>query len=469
MTASFKGAAWNKDRRITKRMVIAGTLVLVTPAHFGNGDVTAVTDMPVHRDGASGRPILTGASLAGALRAALAIARGESAAEELFGAIRGTTAWESAVVVHDALGDDQSSEFRDGVAIDPKTRTAENKKKFDFELIPAGTTFPLLIELEVGEADPASLSADLGIALASLAAGRIRLGKRKTRGLGTCRVRQWSMRTYDMGNRADLVAWLKRKAVPEDGRSVTNIAVELGASDALPEPACKLVATFGLADSSLLIRSASGQVGGPDMVHLRSRRGQTQVPVLSGTSIAGALRARALRIANLLAAQPECGWDFVNGMFGVRARDGESPPLTASNLIVNEVEVIDAETERVQNRVAIDRFTGGSYPGALFSQQPVFGKTSTSITLSFELRRPDDAQVGMLLHLLKDLWTRDLPLGGESSIGRGRLTGRSATLVIGTRTWAFRADGQALVIDGDAPKLETYATALMDRLKEVTA
>jgi len=30
--------------------------------------------------------------------------------------------------------------------------------------------------------------------------------------------------------------------------------------------------------------------------------------------------------------------------------------------------------------------------------------------------------------LLKDLWTSDLPVGGESSIGRGRLQGKNATL-----------------------------------------
>jgi hypothetical protein len=32
------------------------------------------------------------------------------------------------------------------------------------------------------------------------------------------------------------------------------------------------------------------------------------------------------------------------------------------------------------------------------------------------------------LLLLRDLWTEDLPIGGTSSVGRGRLKGRVATL-----------------------------------------
>jgi len=46
---------------------------------------------------------------------------------------------------------------------------------------------------------------------------------------------------------------------------------------------------------------------------------------------------------------------------------------------------------------------------------------------------------GLLLLLLRDLWTGDLPLGGESSVGRGRLKGRSATLAYDGKTWRFAA------------------------------
>jgi len=100
----------------------------------------------------------------------------------------------------------------------------------------------------------------------------------------------------------------------------------------------------------------------------------------------------------------------------------------ASRLLVHE-KVIEKATELVQNRIAIDRFTGGAYHGALFDEQPIFGGKDTCVTIELELRKPEKYEIGLLLLLLKDLWTSDLPVGGESSIGRGRLKGIKADLI----------------------------------------
>ena len=57
------------SRRIAERILIEGTLILETPAHFGNGDTVGFTDIPLLLDPLEGKqPLLTGASLAGALR-----------------------------------------------------------------------------------------------------------------------------------------------------------------------------------------------------------------------------------------------------------------------------------------------------------------------------------------------------------------------------------------------------------------
>ena len=44
------------------------------------------------------------------------------------------------------------------------------------------------------------------------------------------------------------------------------------------------------------------------------------------------------------------------------------------------------------------------------------------------MRQPKDYEVGLLLLLLKDLWTGDLPVGSTSNIGRGRLQGKESTI-----------------------------------------
>jgi CRISPR/Cas system CSM-associated protein Csm3 (group 7 of RAMP superfamily) len=106
----------------------------------------------------------------------------------------------------------------------------------------------------------------------------------------------------------------------------------------------------------------------------------------------------------------------------------EGKEAKSSRLVVHE-KVIEKATELVQNRIAIDRFTGGAYHGALFDEQPIFGGNDTIVTIKLELRNPEKYEIGLLLLLLKDLWTSDLPVGGENSIGRGRLKGIKADLI----------------------------------------
>ena len=132
-----------KSREIIERIFIGGTLALETPAHFGNGDAEGLTDIPLLRDPYAGQPLLTGTSVAGALRNYLREIelgyqegerkKGDTRAEQLFGHIfedgDDRASVQSWLIVEDARGEDAGIELRDGVAIDPKTRTSEECKK----------------------------------------------------------------------------------------------------------------------------------------------------------------------------------------------------------------------------------------------------------------------------------------------------------------------------------------------------
>ena len=253
------------------------------------------------------------------------------------------------------------------------------------------------------------------------------------------------------------------------------------------QPYICTVNAYFILDGSLLIRSLPDAIEDADMVHLRSWREnkkartveekRKQQPVLSGTSLAGALRARALRIANTVGKQGEA---FIDDLFGYRNKETEEErerikrgvnPLTASRLWVEETEVKAAEP-LVQSRVKIDRFTGGSFPGALFSQEAAWGTDKTRINVKLNLQGADsavrkDAEIGLLLLLLKDLWTGDLTLGGESSVGRGRLAGEHATVTIGTQDWAFRTDeaGRLRITGGNPADLEQYVQRFLEEVK----
>ncbi len=464
------------SRQVIGRVLIEGTLRLETPAHFGNGDVVGVTDMPLLRDPVEGKPLLTGASLAGALRNYLCeFERGYGAgsadlADQLFGKIdqRRRTSIQSWLMVDDALGDTPGTELRDGVAIDPRTRTAVKGKKYDIELLQAGTTFPLSFELLLTENNQGLIAA-LALALHGLESGEIGLGQRKRRGFGRCCVESWRVRRYDLRTTKGLIAWLaddrtaQMSVTPANDKGIVQLLdVNPSVGDRRRHFTLEVHCTLA---SSLLIRSGSGAAGAPDMVHLTSKRNGEDRPILSGTSLAGAMRSRAFRIANTLWPNDRDQAEYlIDKMFGRRI-EGRGDEPSGSRVLTRETELANTQS-LVQSRVKIDRFTGGSYPTALFTQQPAFGGEQAKVNLHINLLRPEDAEIGLLLLVLKDLWTGDLPLGGESSVGRGCLQGQHAILALHEHgkptTWHIEQAGDRLQFDpADSPaKLEAFVEKL---------
>jgi CRISPR/Cas system CSM-associated protein Csm3 (group 7 of RAMP superfamily) len=506
-------------RNIAERIVITGTLWLDTPAHFGNGDRDALTDMPLLEDELDGSPLLLGTSIAGALRNYLreyAIGYGQPPpqlpnnlkderaktayeamlrrerdllATMLFGGHRGDDEGaQSPLVVHDAPGHATGFELRDGVKIDPETRTAAEDKKFDIRLLAAGTCFDLRFELLVGHQDDQDYHAykenllkAAAIALDGLASGEISLGMRRRRGFGRCRVDEWTVYQYDLATRKGLLAWLAEGrgnldapwVPPIEATCHSSIAEALGVSlESISDnrKAFELTATFAV-DGSLMIRSGFGESDhGPDMVHLHSlRRGSpgqlARTPVAPGTSWAGILRNRAIQIANTLAGDPKRASRIIEDMFGPENIDSKTKAAWASRL---EVEDSIVENARMleQSRVKIDRFTGGVSESALFNEQPLFGGEATRLRLFLRLRSRDaeadssnrqNAEVGLILLLLKDLWTGDLPLGGETSVGRGRLRGLHASFSWEGGKWSIReSETGGLEIQGDKQALNSF-------------
>ncbi len=459
----MNGAQYLNARGIVERIVVTGELVLDTPTHLGSGDAEGPLDMALLVDPLEERALLTGASLAGALRHYVEM-RSRDLANALFGRVSNVSgeemSVESALIVDDALGEVPDVELRDGVAIDAKKRSAEDKKKFDMELLQAGAKLPLSFELLVLGQNGDELKQAFALALDGLQRGEIRLGKRRRRGFGHCHVDAWTVTRYDVTQPQGLIAWLEqvRSGAKKD---LADLATELKVQ--LPPGArktCVLEGDFAIVDS-MLIRSGAGEPDAPDAVHLRSQRKGQDERVLSGTALAGALRARTVRIGNTLGPDGY-GYALADRLFGLRPRqETKGKELTASKVWVEEA-VIQKPLDLVHTRLKVDRFTGGAYPAALFSQEPAYARGQTStVRLRLELERPEPAEVGLLLLLLKDLWTGDLRIGGESNVGRGRLAGLSATLDCDGEHWTFtRAGEEGLDVAGDSAALQRFVDAL---------
>lgn len=476
------------QRHIIKRIIIQGNLILDTPTCLGSGDSESPTDLSLLRDSVSNHALLTGASIAGAIRnylresqhGYLVSEKFDDLATTLFGVI-----WsdkdnqqnsidfddgkQSLLIIDDSISTSPiQSELRDGVKINSITRTAEAKAKYDLELLQAGTEFPLCFELLIEkESDEPNLLKGLAIALQGLERGEISLGMKKHRGFGRCKVNNWQVWNFNLEDTSDRIHWLtfdhswstdppctKSPAInPSIVAAMKEAGLEFPEEWDDQRECCKIDATFTLA-SPLLIRSGQASSDkAPDVVHLKSRRNEQLKPVLSGTSLAGVLRHRAERIINTIGKNTS----IIEDVFGSDLSKNKTSETKASRLIVHE-SVIENTTDLVQNRIAIDRFTGGTLHGALFNEQPIFPNNETYLKLNLELRNPEAHEIGLLLLLLKDLWTGDLPVGGTSSIGRGRLQGKDVTITLRRKQEKrkfiieYSDDNESLIIREDDPK-----------------
>ncbi len=462
------------QRHIIERIIVKGTLVLDTPTCLGSGDADSDTDLVLLRDSIEDKALLMGSSIAGALRNYLREYQNGSENTEksqLFGGQRSDEEGEqSPLIVSDALSIEHIKvELRDGVKINSTTRTAEHGAKYDLELLEAGTKFDLCFELLI-ENHREQLVRELAIALQGLECGEIHIGMKKRRGFGRCHVEKWQVWQFDLQKFDERLAWLTFEHwsigllpnYPTHDSIATALNISINEED--KRDRLTIQAIFTLA-SPLLIRSGQASTDkAPDVVHLKSKRDGELKPVLSGTSLAGVLRHRAERIVNTLGKNI----NIIDEIFGSDISKDKSKKAKASRLVVDE-SVITETTDLVQNRIAIDRFTGGALHGALFEEQPIFGSDQTELKLRLELREPDNHEIGLLLLLIKDLWTGDLPVGGTSSIGRGRLQGKEAKITLRklqkTTIWTIsQASKDEPLSVNDAASLEKFVAALNEEI-----
>jgi CRISPR-associated RAMP protein (TIGR02581 family) len=97
------------------------------------------------------------------------------------------------------------TEVRDGVGIDRDSERAVEQIKFDFEVVPSGTTFDFGLVVE--NPTPRDLGL-LAIGLSEFTNGMVRLGGIRSRGLGVCRLELDNVQTLDFGDSDALAAYL---------------------------------------------------------------------------------------------------------------------------------------------------------------------------------------------------------------------------------------------------------------------
>ena len=364
----------------------------------------------------------------------------------------------SALIVSDApTCRSAKTSIRDGVRVDIKSGSAAEKAKFDVEVVERGTEFELRLECVIRHKDHDLVELFLAL-LHGFQQGDIRLGARTRRGYGHGKIASWEIRDLQMKCPADVMAWLRGDVWSRPKSCLKPISLP---SD--QRQYFRIEAEFELR-TSLLIRSSPVAPKAPDIVHLES----AGKPVVPGTSFAGAFRHRAALIATTI------GWseDAVSEMFGSvheqESNETQQKDLWASRVWIEE-ELVKNVKPRWHDRVAIDRFTGGSLQNALFNEKPIFPiclkdleKPMPHLRLVLTLEEPEDAEIGLLLLTLRDFWHGYAALGGETSNGRGTLQGFKADLKLKRCTssdaevWEFsQVCNRMRLVQGDNSFLES--------------
>ncbi len=450
--------------KVVGRIVIEGNLQLCSPAIIGSGDCE-LADVEVLRDSATDLPFIPATSLMGVLKHSISKEKlnltptEKEQYEYLLGkeTIDREDSIQSALLCSDLTTDSAKVVIRDGI----KINLAEDKKKYDYEVIEPGAKFKLHWEIILREAfEKEIFKKILATMLDAMENCRIRIGAKTNQGFGCCKLINLQYAELDFGKPEHVLAWLRG-----DYFAAKTIL------DTTPFPVNEekiftIEALFSI-KNSLIIKSYPHDLTSPDAVHIKSDSNY----VLPGTSIRGAIRQRALRILKTLDI-PDAE-KIIDKLFGTVVKGTKEK---IKGRIQTEETIINTQggmvVPELQTRIRIDRFTGGVIDGALFDSMPLWQKNKEqAIKICLKIKNYEEGEPGLLLQILKDLWVGDLPVGGEKNVGRGVLEGIKAYIGIGSAPPISLEAGPnhtLKITPDDEEKLAPY-TNLLDLLKQKEA
>ncbi|SHF45097.1 CRISPR/Cas system CSM-associated protein Csm3, group 7 of RAMP superfamily [Caldanaerobius fijiensis DSM 17918] len=426
------------DARIKGRIIVEGKLILDSPLLIGSGEKNQQPDICVLKD-EHGMPYIPATSFGGAIRHYFfdkAIVD-EDDLENVYyffgseklnknednGIEKGQKFVQGATYISDLTLDKMSGIFiRDGIKINQQTGIVVDKNKFDYEIVEPGAVFNLKLEIILRECfDKEIFIKILSFIARALRNGKIYIGAMTTKGFGRVRLCDDNYYEYDYSKASHVISWLKREKGENIREKIFNTKTY-----SVKNNVFSIDAIFDI-KSSLIIRSYSRDPDAPDAVHI-SCRGYN---ILPASSVKGALRARSLKILNSMGKD---GKTLNNILFGYMSdsSDIKDTNKSKSHLIIEETYIKNVQQE-IQRRIKVDRFTGGTIKSALFETMPLWRVKGSNSIVNIKLTLDNFSdrnswEAGLLLLLLRDIWTSNLAIGGEKGIGRGILKGVSANI-----------------------------------------
>lgn len=416
----------------------------IGPLHVGSasGDRGEVLVHPV-----LGRPFLQATGIAGVFRDYFA--GDEELQREMFGTQNHDETIESKVQFTDGFFEqtDVYTELRPRVRIDRNSGTcqtksvnggtAESGQKFEMEVVSSGSVFTFSIYLY--DRMNQGFQDKLEQALSALHSGMIQLGGQKSNGCGYVKLVSVDKAVYDMRDEKDRALWVDERKKGE------NILSDLEKLSGIENNRLQFVLS-GKTKGSILVKSvfvSDYSDDAPDAENIKNSKGEHIIPA---SSVKGAVRSQIEKIC-CYKGMDEKIIDYIFGRNEDNDKEGMLGSIRFYDCPIGDAEANDRIPK--QNRIHIDKFTGGVMYQGLFSEKPAGGDVTIKVDLVEKKDHKNNGAEGLILLALRDIGIGVTPLGGESSIGRGFVEGQKLTISDGKKVLAEIDFEQNKITDGE--------------------
>ncbi len=459
---------------IKQKIILNTTIKTISPLRIASGRDDGITDILILKN-KKGQPFIPGTSIAGVLRSEILTIYGKQTADKIFGSIN-DNGNQSMINISDITLNQANIIHRDGVAIETYAGVSKQGAKYDYEAIDRGAQGTLTIELTVRKNDlqtcptptakHPNLQADnqqyldILATIADLITHGINIGSLTAKGYGKIQSdtpAQLYLFDFAQNQKQAPEQWLKYiqdNKLPQPTYTGNPQATQTQAPNTF-----EIEAHFAI-KSSLIIRDAEPRKENDQTITVQLKSGKDYV--IPGTSLKGVLRNRATQILTAICqGNEQQATTFINNLMGYVAENQKT--ARKSRLSVDEAYIKPNQiTLNKQTRNRIDRFTGGTITGALFSEEALWQTQQDIAPVKIKLKITDatPAEAGLLLLVLKDLWLGQLPIGGGKSIGRGVLKGHKSIITYQGKTITINAQGRPDT-DEHRQTLENYVKELV--------
>lgn len=429
--------------RITSRTVIEAE----TPMAVGSGEGDLLTDALVAKD-INGMPYIPGSSIAGVMRHSISEIID---VDDLFGFQEGKKGKGSKIIFSDGLMIGENGKALDGLCEIPHTNfyeryknlpirqhvrigskgVFEDKGKFDEQVVYKGTRFVFDLELISETSD--KIINDFRHLLTLIQSGTVRFGGGTRKGFGKIKTIKCNWQEYDLSKPDDLDHYLRRSSRldkdcedSEKEFQYNKTSDEFVRYKLTLSPIDFFLFGSGLGDSDADINP----VEEPVLTWENNKPIFKEGYLIPATSIKGALSHRTayhwFKKKGLYADKENNSWtnDAVDILFG-KAGDKDDNIIKIGNVMIDDIFINDVSGKFI-NHVAIDRFTGGSLNGALFTEKVLQGKEMRPIDIHITVKQAALADPNIMYaweKSLSDLCNGLLPLGGGTNRGNGIFVG----------------------------------------------